>query len=54
MVINWLKIIVICSMIFCLKFAGLLGYVRVLQIGEVYKYLGVDYEVNGEDKCIRL
>lgn len=52
MVINWNKTVVICSSVFIFKFSGLFEYVCVLQFGEIQKYLGVEYEASGEDRCI--
>lgn len=37
-----------------LQLPGELSHVRVLQLGEVQKYLGVEHEASGEDRCIGL
>lgn len=48
MVINWSKTIAIYSLVPGLRLPRLLGHVRVLQIGKVHKYLGVDHEAMGK------
>lgn len=52
MIINWSKTIAICSPAPCMQLLGMLTHVRVLQLGEVHKYLGADHEASGEDQCI--
>lgn len=42
MLINWLKIVAICSPAPELHLLGELHHVRILQLGEVQKYLGAD------------
>lgn len=52
--INWSKTVAICSPQPCLTLPGDLHHVRVLQVGETHRYLGVEHEATGEDKCIGL
>lgn len=52
MVINWNKTVAICSPAPIPKLPGLLEHVCVLQLGETQKYLGVEHEASGEDRCI--
>lgn len=52
MLINWAKTIAICSPAPILALPGDLNCVQVLQEGEVHKYIGVEHEASGEDRCI--
>lgn len=52
MLVNWLKTIAICCPTAGITLQGLLSHVRSLQLGEAHKYLRVDHEAGGEDKCI--
>lgn len=52
LVINWAKTVAICSPVPCVQLPGDLNFVRVLQLGVIQKYLGVEHEASGEDRCI--
>lgn len=52
MKVNWAKTIAICCLLPGIRLPGELQHVWVLAEGETHRYMGVEHEAAGEDRCV--